>query len=117
MIIGTLLAVMSRFQFSTKKPEVPPAPSRATMYSLLGRTLKLTVLQRKPALSSSLARGMNVPELVSYTASNVSKLLPTVLKVAMPSVGGRQENQTDFPPGTPACCGSTASAVAPAVVP
>src|SRR6266567_293813 len=55
--------------------------------------------------------------LFVYTASKVSKLLPTVSKITVPLVAGVHRYQTDFPPAFPAWSGSPASLVAPTLEP
>src|SRR2546423_499077 len=79
---------------------------------------KLTLLVSRPSASSFAASCVSAVSsgLPLYAASSVSKLLPTVSKVATPSAGGCQLYQTECPPGPP-WFGSPGSRVAAALLP
>ena len=80
--------------------------------------LKFSRLVLLPPLWSSSATGVSAFTAAPvYTASTVSKSLPTVLTVTPPEAGAVQVHHTELVAAEPACAGSPAWADAPELRP
>jgi hypothetical protein len=105
-------------QLSATSPDAPPHPSTAIPYVVPSAAANETLLWFPPPASSLLATNVNAStDEPTYTASNVSKLLPKVSMVTAPEPGAVHDHHTEAPPADPAWLGSPISFVAPTLEP
>ena len=89
-------------QLSATSPDAPPHPSTAIPYVVPSAAANETLLWFPPPASSLLATNVNAfTDEPTYTASNVSKLLPKVSMVTTPEPGAVHDHHTEAPPARP----------------